>query len=116
MQALGLDKQLKENSHELSRYVFKDKSGEIVLDSETLDIDSSIFDDMIYISRHHMIDILYQEVQRQGIEVHFSKELSSLEQDESYVTAFFTDDSEATGVLTGGFLLLKFSVSLMSKT
>lgn len=102
MQTLGLEKQLKENSHELSRYVFKDTSGEIVLDSETLDIDSSIFDDMIYISRHHMIDILYQEVQRQGIEVHFSKELSSLEQDESSVTAFFTDDSEATGSLLIG--------------
>jgi len=99
---LGLAEELKENSHQISDYALKDKDGEIILDSDTAGLDSSAFDEFIYVTRHHLIDLLHKETQRKGINIHFSKKLKNLEQNEDEVTAFFEDGTEATGSLLIG--------------
>jgi FAD-dependent urate hydroxylase len=102
VEELGLNKQLRkqlsENSHPLDNYKFKNKEGEVLFDIRSLLPDSSMFfGGLIYVARHHMIDVLYQEARRKGINIHFSKKLKNLKQDDKSVTAYFEDGTSATG-------------------
>jgi len=99
---LGLAEELKENSHELSDYALKDKDGEIIFNSEMAGLDPAVFDGFIYVTRHHLIDLLHKEAQRKGINIHFSKKLTHLEQNKDEVTAFFEDETEGTGSILIG--------------
>ncbi|WP_035985938.1 FAD-dependent oxidoreductase [Leptolyngbya sp. KIOST-1] len=98
-----LRQQLNENSHPLENYKFKDKQGELLFDIRSLVPDSSFFSEgLIYVARHHLIDVLYQAALRKGIPIHFSKRLKNLEQDDKSVTAYFEDGTAAIGSLLIG--------------
>jgi len=99
---LGLGDKLRENSHQISDFKFKNEAGEIVYNVGSLGLDQTDLKDFIYVARHQVIDVLYQEAKRKGIKVHFSKKLQSLEQDDESVTAFFKDGTQAKGSLLVG--------------
>jgi len=99
---LGIGDQLRDNSHELSDFKLKNENGEVVYDLKSLDLEDTDLARFIYVARHYIIDILYQEAKRKGIKVHFSKKLQSLEQDDESVTAFFKDGTQAKGSLLIG--------------
>lgn len=99
---LGLAEEVKKESHELSDYLIKDKAGEELFTINTLIEDSSLFEGFIYMTRHHLIEVLYKEVKRKGIPLHFDKRLKTFSQDEGLVTVQFEDGTEETGSLLIG--------------
>lgn len=99
---LGLGDELKKVSHSLNNYMFKNKEGDIAYDVKKRFPDSPFLDGLIYVSRFDLVEILYQEVKRKKIKIHFSKRLKDLEQDDESVTAYFKDGTEATGSLLIG--------------
>lgn len=102
VEQLGLGDELKKVSHSLDNYIFKSKEGEVLYDIKEQIPDSPFLDGLIYVSRYDLVDILYQEIKRKGITIHFAKKLKDLKQDEESVTAYFDDGTEATGSLLIG--------------
>lgn len=102
VEQLGLKGELEKVSHSLDNYKFKNKEGEVLYDIKEKFRDSPFLDGLIYVSRFHLLDILYQEVKKKNIPIHFSKKLKYLEQDDESVTAFFYDDTSARGSLLAG--------------
>ncbi|SDJ99028.1 FAD-dependent oxidoreductase [Alkalibacterium thalassium] len=99
---LGLEDELTQVSHPLTEYRLKDSDGSDMLDSDALRVDPSSDDSFIYIARHELVNILYEETKRKGITVHFSKKLTNLEQTKDSVTAYFDDGTEYEGDLLIG--------------
>lgn len=99
---LGLAEEVKKDSHELTDYLIKDKAGETLFTINTLTEDPSLFEGFLYMTRHQLIDVLYEEVKKKGISLHFGKRLQAFNQDEDSVTVQFEDGTEATGSLLVG--------------
>lgn len=102
LKELGLEEEIKKESFQLKDYLFKDKTGGTVIKLSSYIKDSSVFEDSLYITRHHLISTLYEEVKRKNIPVHFSKRLKNFSQDEKGVTVTFEDNTmEKADLLIG---------------
>lgn len=94
---LGLLERFQENSHAITDYVFKDKEGNVSFKIESLVDDQTLINGFNYTTRANLIDVLFEEIQRREIPIHFGKVLSSFTQDDQSVTVKFEDGSEETG-------------------
>lgn len=99
---MGLGDKLRDNSHQLSDYKLKNEAGKVVYDLRSLGLEQTNLGGFIYVARHYIIDVLYQEAKRKGIKTYFSKELQTFEQDEKSVTAYFKDGTQVKGSLLIG--------------
>lgn len=104
LELLGLDEKIKANSHLLVDFAVLDKDnnsvfGEVDID---LELDLEEMPSFINITRYHLIDVLYNEVQKQGIPVQFGKRLKYFTQDAEQVKVVFEDETEDVGSILIG--------------
>jgi len=104
MELLGLGEELMNNSHALTDFAVLDKDNNSVFGEMEQELEGELADMPVFvnITRYNLIDVLYKEVQKQGIDVQFDKRLKQFMQDTEQVVVEFEDGSEAIGTILIG--------------
>ncbi|MCT2347328.1 FAD-dependent oxidoreductase [Niallia taxi] len=102
LEELGLGEAIEKNSHKLIDFKVMDKEGNSLFEEIEVDIEEEEMPPLINIARFHLIDILYQKVLQEGIEINFGKRLKSFKEETDYINVYFEDGTETKGkVLIG---------------
>lgn len=104
MELLGLGEELMKNSHALTDFAIMDKDNHSIFGEMEEELEGELADMPVFvnITRYHLIDVLYKEVQKQGIDVQFNKRLKYFTQDDQRVVVEFEDGTEAIGSILIG--------------
>ncbi|QOS79439.1 FAD-dependent monooxygenase [Paenibacillus sp. JNUCC31] len=101
MKELGIEEQIKKSSHSADRMrLLTTDNTEIA--SINLMQHSTFSKRSIYMQRSDLIEILMSQAKSSGVEIHYSKKLTSFSQDASSVTACFDDGHQEMGSLLVG--------------
>ncbi|MFC6463522.1 FAD-dependent oxidoreductase [Marinilactibacillus sp. GCM10026970] len=101
LEQLGLGDAIKKNSHQIKDFKVTDKEGNALFDEIEVDTEEEM-PSLINITRYHLIDILYQKVLEENIEIHFGKRLKSFTEEKNHVNIYFEDGTETKGDLLIG--------------
>jgi len=102
LEELGLGEAIEKNSHKLIDFKVMDKEGNPLFEEIEVDTEEEEMPPLINIARFHLIDILYQKVLQEGIEINFGKRLKSFKEETDYINVSFEDGTETKGkVLIG---------------
>lgn len=104
LEMLGLAEEIKENSHPLADFAILDKDNnplfeEIELEDE-LELEKMPY--LINIARFNLIDVLYKEAIKQGLNIQFGKRLKGFTQEAEGVHVTFEDGTEDFGSILIG--------------
>lgn len=102
LESLGLGEEIKKNSHQLIDFKAMDKYGNPLFDESEVDIETEEMPHLINITRFHLIDILYQKVLEENIEINFGKRLKSFTDEKEHVNVYFEDGTETKGKILIG--------------
>jgi len=104
LELLSLGERIKANSHLLVDFAVLDKDNNSLFGEVDADIELELeeMSSFINITRYHLIDVLYKEVQKQGIPVKFGKRLKHFMQDAEQVKVVFEDGTEDEGSILIG--------------
>lgn len=104
LEMLGLGEEIKKNSHHLTDFAVLDKENKPLF--EEIEVEAELeLEEMphfINIARFHLIDVLYKEAIKQGIDIQFGKRLKEFTQETEGVNVTFEDDTEDSGSILIG--------------
>ncbi|MFD1851611.1 FAD-dependent oxidoreductase [Oceanobacillus bengalensis] len=104
LEMLGLGEEIKKNSHHLVDFAVLDKDNNSLFDEIEAE-DELALEEMPYlinIARFHLIDVLYKEAVKQGIDIQFGKRLKGFTQEAEGVNVTFEDGTEDFGSILIG--------------
>ncbi|WP_040985016.1 FAD-dependent oxidoreductase [Oceanobacillus jeddahense] len=108
LEMLGLGSEVEKNTHFITDMAILDKNNNSLIDEDEMaemGLDEIDLDDtppFINAARYRLIDVLYQEALRQGIDIRFNKRLNGFTQDKDGVTVTFEDGSTDFGSILIG--------------
>ena len=102
LELLGLGEEIKKNSHQLVDFSVLDKDNQPLFEESEEDLELAEIPYLINIARFHLIEVLYKEAVKQGIEIRFGKRLKGFVQDADRVNVTFEDGTEDAGSLLIG--------------
>lgn len=103
IELLGLGEEIKKNSHHLVDFAVLDKDSNPLFEEEVeaeLELEEMPY--LINIARFHLIDVLFKEALKQGINIRFEKRLKGFTQDAEGAKATFEDGTEDFGSILIG--------------
>lgn len=102
LEMLGLGDEIKKNSHHLVDFAVLDKDNNPLLEEVEADLELEENPYLINIARFHLIDVLYKEALKQGIDIQFGKRLKGFTQEAEGVNITFEDGTEDLGSIVVG--------------
>ncbi|MGD6942591.1 FAD-dependent oxidoreductase [Cytobacillus gottheilii] len=102
LEMLGLSEEIKKNSHHLVDFAVLDKDNNPLFDEVEAELELVEMPYFINIARYHLIDVLYKEAVRQGINIKFGKRLKGFIQEAEGVNVTFEDGTKDFGSILIG--------------
>ncbi|MBU8773231.1 FAD-dependent oxidoreductase [Cytobacillus oceanisediminis] len=102
LEMLGLGEEIKKNSHHLVDFAVLDKFNNPLFDEVEAELELEEMPYFINIARYHLIDVLYKEAVKQGIDIHFGKRLKGFIQEAEGVNVTFEDGTKDFGSILIG--------------
>lgn len=102
LELLGLGEEIKKNSHHLVDFAVLDKNNQPLFEEVESELELEEIPYFINIARFHLIDVLYKEAVKQGIDIQFGKRLKEFVQDADSVNVRFEDGTEDVGSILVG--------------
>lgn len=102
LELLGLSEEIKKNSHHLVDFAVLDKNNHPLFEEVESNLELEEIPYFINIARFHLIDLLYKEAVKQGINIQFGKRLKDFEQESDGVNVKFEDGTKDFGSILIG--------------
>lgn len=103
LETLGLGEEIKNNSHHLIDFLVLDKDNNPLFEEiEESELELEKMPYLINIARFHLIDVLFKEALKQGVDIQFGKRLKGFAQEADGVRVSFEDGTEDFGSILIG--------------
>lgn len=102
LEMLGLGEEIKKNSHHLVDFAVLDKDNNPLFKEVEVELELEEMPYFINIARFHLIDVLYKEAVKQGIDLRFGKRLKGFTQEAEGINITFEDGTEDFGSILIG--------------
>lgn len=102
LELLGLEEEIRKNSHHMVDFAVLDKDNRPLFEETELKMTEEEIPYFINIARFHLIEVLYKEALKQGIQIRFGKRLKNFVQDSDGVNVVFEDGTYDHGSILIG--------------